>query len=149
MSQAEDCVSCLDPIQLPLVNKFYKSCGDSAKAGRGDIVYVVRRAQTIVAAVRSQQRAPGSYFLRSMCVAPQLRRQGLGHLLLSGMRDFLDTIHCYCYPFDHLDGFYGLAGFCVVDPDTQPDYISEPLLRYRRQGRKLLLMVRGSHSVQS
>jgi len=138
----EDSVSKLESIQLPLVNKFYKRCGDSAKAGRGDIVYVVRRAGAIVAAVRLQERSSGSYFLRSMCVAPELRRQGVGGFLLAGMREFLDTIHCYCYPFSHLDGFYSAAGFQVVEPDGLPDYICAPLMRYRQQGRKLLLMVR-------
>ena len=135
-------VARLDPIQLPLVNKFYKRCGDSAKAGRGDLVFVVRQGQAIVAAVRLQERAPASYFLRSMCVAPELRRQGVGRLLLSGMTDFLDSVHCYCYPFSHLENFYGLAGFRLAEGEGQPDYIREPLQRYRQQGRKLLLMVR-------
>jgi len=140
----------LTDIQLPLVNRFYKDSGDSAKAGRGDRVFVVRRypvlngaVSKIVAAVRLQEKSDGWWFLRSMCVAPELRGQGIGRVLLEGLTDFLSEYSCFCYPFDHLEDFYCLAGFELVDVadiSQQPDFMAEPFERYRRQGRKIILM---------
>lgn len=132
----------LDSQLFPLVNKFYKHCRYSAKAGRDDIVFVVKNASGISTAVRLQLRQPGVYFLRSMCVAPEYRRQGLGSILLQGMESFLNPITCYCYPFDHLQSFYGRAGFSVVAPEHAEPYMLEAYQRYIAQGRKLLLMIR-------
>ncbi|NIB44434.1 GNAT family N-acetyltransferase [Pseudomaricurvus alkylphenolicus] len=132
----------LDELQLPLVNKFYKRCRYSAKAGRGEKVYVLRDQSGIVAAVRLEPKPQGYYFLRSMCVDPALRRQGLGAQLLKALTPLLEQTRCYCYPFDHLQAFYAEAGFEQVPSETMPDFIRDGLLRYRAQGRKILLMVR-------
>lgn len=139
----------LDDIQLPLVNRFYKSARFSAKAGRGEAVFVVRDSSTatIVAAVRLQpERNNDWWFLRSMCVAPDLRGQGIGQLLLDGLQDFLQDKACFCYPFVHLESFYRQGGFELIDIDdaevqhSTPQFMQEPLERYRRQGRKIILM---------
>jgi len=144
----------LPDIQLPLVNRFYKDSGDSAKAGRGDRVFVVRgysepnsTVSKIVAAVRLQEKAGGWWFLRSMCVAPELRGQGVGRALLAGLKDFLSDNSCFCYPFKHLQHFYELAGFELIASEEvvrQPHFMTEPFERYRRQGRKIILMRRSS-----
>jgi len=143
-------------IQRPLVNRFYKDSGDSAKVGRGDRVFVVRRCQTsnpavstIVAAVRLQENSGGWWFLRSMCVAPELRGQGVGQRLLEGLGGFLSKHSCFCYPFDHLQRFYALAGFELIEAAAiaqQPDFMTEPFARYRRQGRKIILMQRSANN---
>ncbi|GAA5315268.1 MAG: hypothetical protein AseanaTS_04730 [Candidatus Pelagadaptatus aseana] len=132
----------LDSQLLPLVNKFYKSCRYSAKAGREDVVFVVRSDQQMIAAVRLQYRQDGVYFLRSMCVAPEYRRQGVGTVLLNGMLPFLTQVLCYCYPFDHLESFYAQSGFTTIAPEAAEPYMLEAYHRYLKQGRKLLLMVR-------
>lgn len=142
----------LTEIQLPLVNRFYKDSGDSAKAGRGDRVFVVRHYQTpnstvskIVAAVRLQEKSGGWWFLRSMCVAPELRAQGVGSVLLEGLQDFFSKHSCFCYPFDHLERFYALAGFELTAAEAisqEPEFMTEPFQRYRRQGRTIILMQR-------
>lgn len=147
----------LTGIQLPLVNRFYKDSGDSAKASRGDRVFVVRRYQElnstashIVAAVRLQQKSDEWWFLRSMCVAPALRGQGVGRKLLEGLQVFFAEHACFCYPFEHLEYFYALAGFELIAPEeisTQPGLMTEPFERYRRQGRKIILMRRRSLSL--
>lgn len=148
-------VECLDQLHLPLVNKFYKACRYSAKAGRNDVVFVVRlleepTQQPIIAAVRLQLQqlnnalvgASPSYFLRSMCVAPTYRKKGVGLFLLQELRPFLQDCSCYCYPFSHLESFYGSIGFALKDPSLAPSYMTEAFLRYRRQGRDIILMSR-------
>lgn len=135
-------VECVAEVQFPLVNKFYKACRYSGKATRGDSIFALKGAQGIVAAVRLEPRSNGWYFLRSMCVAPELRRQGLGSQLLRGLDDFLQQHPCYCYPFDHLQGLYQQAGFRLQDPHTAPAEMQEAFRRYTAQGRKIILMVR-------
>ncbi len=139
-------VEAIENIQLPLVNRFYKDCRYSAKAGRGEFVYVVRERGVIVAAVRLQSK-PDWLFLRSMCVAPEFRGQGIGSLLLDGLGALLSQHHCFCYPFEHLHDFYAEGGFSLVSEcqgaeQEIPQFMTEPLERYRKQGRKLILMRR-------
>lgn len=129
-------------LQIPLVNKFYKQCRYSAKAVRGDVVYVLKGREGIVAAVRLEPKADGWYFLRAMCVAPEVRGQGVGSQLLLGLSDFLQHHPCYCYPFDHLQAFYQQAGFTWRDPEQAPAFMRDAFERYTRQGRKIILMAR-------
>jgi predicted N-acetyltransferase YhbS len=144
---ADITVERVEALRLPLVNRFYKQCRYSAKAGRGEVVYVATAGGNIVAAVRLTpvRQTPGQegyYFLRSMCVAPEMRGQGIGRQLLLGMQSFLDSIDCYCYPFSHLLDFYAAAGFCHIDDDKAEHWMREPFLRYCRQGRDIKIMVR-------
>lgn len=151
----------LPDISLPLLNRFYKECRYSAKAGRGERVFVVKQP-AIVAAVRivakplnpvQQQQildlGLGSgkedevYFLRSMCVAPALRGQGLGRQLLQGLEVELAGQLVYCYPFQHLLNFYGEIGFSRQQEEQMPDFIVQAYRRYRQQGRDIGLMWKG------
>lgn len=135
-------VECVPEMQFPLVNKFYKACRYSGKAVRGETVFTLKGPQGMVAAVRLEPKSDGWYFLRSMCVAPELRGQGLGSQLLRGLEDFLQQHPCYCYPFDHLQGFYEQAGFTLQDPHSASAEIQETFQRYTAQGRKIILMMR-------
>lgn len=156
MTQLSIKVSRLPEIQLPLVNRFYKASRYSAKAGRGEAVFVARHlvasvsgasvepsAGEIVAAVRLQLKSDGWWFLRSMCVKPELQGQGIGRQLLLGLNEFLSTRDCFCYPFDHLEGFYGVLDFEPVKDSNMalmPSFMREPYQRYTQQGRKIILM---------
>ncbi|MYM62777.1 GNAT family N-acetyltransferase [Pseudomaricurvus sp. HS19] len=138
----------LPVVQYPLVNKFYKDTGYGGNAGREELVYVVRNPGGIVAAVRLQPKSDGWLFLRAMCVAPQLRGQGVGRLLLQGLGELLSSQAVYCYPFDHLVSFYTAGGFQLLDAEQQPaglqslpHFMTEALQRYQQQGRKVCLMV--------
>lgn len=141
-------VELLDPVQLPLVNKFYRHCRYSAKAGRGERVFVVRGPDAtgqaaIVAALRLQEKPDGWYFLRSMCVDPSMRGcgdGGIGSQLLQGVSGFLQNHPTYCFPFDHLQHFYARAGFVLAPPEKMPDFAVAELQRYQHQGRKIILM---------
>ena len=132
----------LQPLQLPLVNRFYRDCRYSARAGRGEAVYVARAEGRIIAAVRLVPKPDNHCFLRSFCVAPSWRRQAVGRRLLQALVPVLEGRRCYCFPFTHLQEFYRSAGFIAVAAQTQPDFIADPYHRYCRQGRDILLMLR-------
>ena len=106
------------------------------------MVFVAKAGTKIVAAVRLTPKQDGYHFLRSMCVDPEVRGQGIGQQLLAGIESFLDTTACYCYPFSHLLSFYAAAGFSHVEEDAAEHWIREPFLRYCRQGRDIKIMVR-------
>jgi N-acetylglutamate synthase-like GNAT family acetyltransferase len=135
-------VELLDALHLPLVNRFYKSCRYSAKAGRGEQVFVLREKGAIKAALRLVPKPDSFRFLRSMCVAPECRRQGLGLRLLQEIETDLDRSPLYCFPFDHLQSFYETIGFELRSPDDVPAFIRDPFDAYVRQGKKILIMTR-------
>ncbi len=132
----------VEPLSLPLVNRFYKHCRYSAKAGRGETVFVVKVDGSIAGAVRLTPKADNYFFLRSMCIDPAWRRQGLGKQLLSGIMPFLDKVNCYCYPFSHLLAFYAEAGFKHTALESVPGWIMQPYQRYCQQGRDIQIMLR-------
>ena len=135
-------IECLAPLQLPLVNRFYRQCRYAAKAGRGEQVYVVKAQGSIVAAVRLVPKPQHHRFLRSFCVAPPYRRQGVGTYLLRALAPALAPAPCYCFPFARLQAFYAAAGFVVREPQALPDFIQQPFNRYRLQGRDIIVMLR-------
>jgi len=132
----------LEPIQLPLVNRFYKECRYSAKANRSDEVYVLRHGGKIVAALRLSLKPEQNFFLRSMCVHPEYRRKGLGAELLKALGPVLSLQSVYCFPFSHLEGFYGNAGFERQLPESVASFIRDPWASYCRQGRDIIIMTR-------
>lgn len=154
-------IECVDPLRLPLVNRFYKNCRYSAKAGRGELVYALHQEGSIQAATRlvpysfrgqdlqqlmtltgSERRTDHCLFLRSMCVQAEKRGQGLGTALLQAVIEPLNKAFSYCYPFSHLHDFYAQIGFKQVAQEQVPGFIAEPYQRYCRQGRDIIIMVR-------
>lgn len=154
-------IECVDPLRLPLVNRFYKNCRYSAKAGRGEVVYALQQDGSIQAATRlvpytlqEQDLQPlmlltgadrplnRCLFLRSMCVNPERRGAGLGAALLQALIEPLNQGFSYCYPFSHLHDFYAQIGFKQVSQERVPGFISEPYQRYCRQGRDIIIMIR-------
>lgn len=192
-------IECLDNLKIPLVNRFYKQCRYSAKAGRGESVFVARlqnpastASQTveasrheehagktvgktaienkIVAAVRlvpKKYTLPGEQsaishrlegdislqvdeclFLRSFCVLPEQRGQGIGQFLLKGLVPALNSGFTYCFPFTWLERFYSRAGFQRVDPDSVATDITQAYQRYQTNGRDIILMTRQPQPVE-
>ncbi len=131
----------VEELRLPLVNRFYKDCRYSAKAGRGEQVYSLSCDGSMTAVVRLQQKSD-QLFLRSMCVAPSMRGRGLGRELLLALLPALESMPSYCYPFSHLQGFYAQAGFVVSREDQVADFIALAYRRYRQQGRDIIIMTR-------
>ena len=129
----------VDPIRFPLINRFYKSCGDKSKAKGGDLVLALKNEREYLAAVRLQS-VEDWWFLRSLCVSPDCRRQGLGRKLLSHLTPWIEEKPCYCFPFDYLTELYAAEGFCLAD--TLPGFIAEQYDRYFKQGRKIVVMTK-------
>jgi len=136
---------------LQLVNKFYKSCRYSAKAGRGDLVFCVRSKGIIIAAlklvpqeIQSINASQSWLFLRGMCVDPSLRGCGVGQFLLQSIADEIGSTASYCFPFTHLERFYASIGFVLRDPSdlTIPPLVRQSYERLISQGRKVHLMTR-------
>ncbi|MBB6523312.1 GNAT family N-acetyltransferase [Pseudoteredinibacter isoporae] len=134
----------MDELSLPLVNRFYKSCRYPAKAGRGERVYCLRQNGKILAAVKLMPKSFDQQewlFLRAMCVLPELQGQGLGKRFLEDLQNCFD-LPVYCYPFEHLEAFYGHVGFvCPGETEKLPSAVGEAWRRLLGQGRKVLLMI--------
>ncbi|WP_299982800.1 GNAT family N-acetyltransferase [uncultured Pseudoteredinibacter sp.] len=127
---------------LPLVTKFYKTCRYPAKAGRGERVYCLRLEGEIVAALKLMPKnfadAPW-LFLRAMCVLPQMQGQGIGKIMLRLLKPYFDQ-DVYCYPFSHLESFYGSIGFARLAPEETAAEMSHAYQRLLDQGRDVLMM---------
>ncbi len=134
----------VEPLSLPLVNRFYKQCRYPAKAGKGEQVYSLRQNAVIVAAVKLMPKDVEGrqwLFLRAMCVLPERRNEGIGALFLEYLRKTYKH-PVYCYPFDHLLGFYSAGGYYQPSANSQiPDVIAAGQKRLLKQGRKVKLMV--------
>ncbi|MCV6621792.1 MAG: GNAT family N-acetyltransferase [Cellvibrionaceae bacterium] len=129
---------------LPLVTKFYKACRYPAKAGKGERVYCLRLDGQIVAALKLVPKtfATESWlFLRAMCVLPQMQGQGIGKIMLQLLQPHLEQA-VYCYPFSHLESFYGTIGFKRLAPEEANAEITLAYQRLLDQGRDVLIMSR-------
>ena len=128
-----------DHYSLPIVKQFYKLNGMRAQAPKGDLVFTASVNSKLVAALRLHP-VNHYYLLRSMCVAADLRHQGIGSELLLFLQNQLSNIECYCFPFSHLKQFYTNAGFELCDSLSAPDVISDKFNRYLNNGKDICLM---------
>ena len=128
----------LSPLQLPLVNRFFKANGHKGKARSNERVMVLKEDGGIVAALRACPTSQG-YLLRSVWVDTQRRGEGVGSQLLNWALPVLNS-DCWCYLYNHLMGFYEKSGFVVVEPEQVPEDIAKPYLNYRSKGQSFLLM---------
>lgn len=130
----------LTPIAFPLVNRFFKDNGHKGKASGDERVWVVRCSKgNIVAGLRASPKSEG-YLLRSVWVGRNAQRKGIGSFFLREVLNDLGSIHCWCYPYAHLELFYQKSGFFSPEPDSVPPDILAPYLRYQQQGHDFLLM---------
>ena len=108
-------VECVDELRLPLVDHFYSSCRYRVKCGRQEKVYSVSFGGQIIAAARFLLQKSGHFLLRNLCVAPGMRKQGVGSFLLvtalNELRLFAGSSNCYCFALPHLREFYISLGF--------------------------------------
>ena len=124
--------------ELYLLNRFYKRNGHKGKADKHDTAYWLKTDETIAAAVRFTAAAEGT-LLRGLWVDRNLRRKGLGGLLLQACSSYWKQQACYCFPYQHLREFYAKAGFIPADEST-PTHYQEQLIRYQQRGEDLILM---------
>lgn len=134
----------VDELRLPLVNRFYASCNYNVKCGRHDRVYSLSHQGNIVAAARLMPHPQGYFLLRNLCVAPEVRKQGVATCLLTRILADLVAINndvsCYCYALPHLQSFYLALGFTHLALDQVPQAVAETHLRNCARKRGWVLM---------
>lgn len=114
-----------------------------AQAPKNELIYSARliqqSGQQLVAALRLSPMG-GDYLLRSMCIAAELRRQGIGQQFLQELQPILTKLNVYCFPFSHLVDFYQQANFALVATEDAPPAIADKFLRYLNNGKNICLM---------
>ena len=128
-----------DHYSLPLVKRFYKKNGMRAQAPKGDLIFIALKDHKIVASLRLHP-VQSCYLLRSMCVAANQRKQGVGSALLQFLQPTLGKIECYSFPFEHLIEFYQRANFVLFESNSCPEAITDKFQRYIDKGKKIALM---------
>jgi|GEM_PF-547316 len=135
---------CVDGLRLPLVNRFYAGCNYKVKCGRQDHVFSLSRQGEIIAAARLIPNSNGYFLLRNLCVAPEVRNQGLATHLIAKILIELGSLNslvcCYCYALPHLQSFYRALGFKLLTTDQVPHDIAEIHLRNCERKRGWILM---------
>ena len=134
--------------RLPLVNKFYSDCNYLVNCGRLDRVYSLQCHRKIIAAARLVPQVSGDFLLRNLCVAPDVRNQGIARYLVQEMLGLLrlDTtssdvsLACYCFALPHLQNFYLSMGFKNLTIDEVPPDIAETHMRNCARKRGWILM---------
>jgi predicted GNAT family N-acyltransferase len=140
-----DCVfNGVDELRLPLVNRFYTSCNYNVKCGRRDRVFSLTRYGEIIAAARLMPHSQGYFLLRNLCVAPEVRSQGVATYLLTKILAELlltnCTVGCYCYALPHLQNFYLALGFKRLTIEQVPQDVAETHIRNCARKRGWVLM---------
>lgn len=141
---------CVDELRLPLVNRFYASCNYNVKCGRHDRVFSLSQQGKIIAAARLMPHSQGHFLLRNLCVAPEMRNQGVAtHLLTKILAELVPieelaplktTTACYCFALPHLQNFYLVLGFTHLTIEQVPQDIAEIHLRNCARKRGWVLM---------
>lgn len=126
------------------MNAFYESVGSLGRARDEDLFFVAYKDGHLAGCVRFcvESKIP---MLRTMQVAKEFRRMGVGHELLKAFAEYLDENNIrntYCIPFAHLEEFYESIGFKKVVGILIPTYLKERLELYSSSGKQYICMHR-------
>ncbi len=129
----------LDPVQLPLVNKFYKLHRVRGRAKRHDVVYVAKVNNEIVAAAKLVN-VEQNYLLAGVYTAQNHRGQGIGLGLISTILDDTQVQKktIYTFSYDDVISFYLALGFSLKS--QLPHALAQLFEVYRSQGRKITVL---------
>jgi predicted GNAT family N-acyltransferase len=159
----------VEPIKVPLINKFYKEYNIRGQAKKCDIICCIKVEQTIVGVALLRQilnhhqalvahsqtnqvsdlQTPSNFLLTGVGVAPHYRGRGYSKLLINNMllgyREHLcDTpdspSDVYCFAYQHLQPLYESLGFCEYRPTDLPNALYSKWTSYLAQGRSLTCM---------
>ncbi|ASA55529.1 GNAT family N-acetyltransferase [Vibrio gazogenes] len=130
----------LDPLKLPLVQRFYKQHYPTAKPKRNERIYTASIANQLCAVVRFRHIGTPHLLLTGMAVAKELRAQGIGHQLLNYCETHVLNQHVFCFAYRHLENFYHQHHFVVQLPQALPAEINQLYQRYHHQGRDIIPM---------
>lgn len=125
----------LDPLAIPLVNKFYANVGARGRATKQDLVWVVRCEHNIVAAARIV-KVEEHALLCGVYVAADYRGKGVASAMVAhACREFAAPLYSFIYT--HLERFYSRLGFSCA-AQTLPSCLQVRLRAYQQQGRKIV-----------
>lgn len=129
----------LPVIQLPLVNKFYKTHGARGKAKGNERVWVVKVKGEIVAAARIADIS-GCDFLTGVHVAEDFQGKGIAKALIGTMlRQCQKPL--YTFPYSYLIGMYDRLGYTEITSEELPKPLQQRFGRYQGQGRDITAAV--------
>jgi citrate lyase synthetase len=134
-------IEILNPIQLALVNKFYKANGARGKAKGNERVWVVKQQQ-IIAAARIADIS-GCDFLTGVQVDKALTGNGIATRLIVELLKCQQD-RCFTFPYTHLSQWYERLGFVKVASIDLPKPLQMRFERYKGQGRDIVCMVKGN-----
>jgi predicted N-acetyltransferase YhbS len=123
------------------VGRFYEAVGYAGGVRDVDVVFVERRGDDVVGAVRLC-REEGVLVLRGMYVSGDLRGTGIGTRMLEAVSGEIGDRECWCVPFNGLSDFYSRAGFSEYTSGDAPAFLLERLKRYKAGGMDVILMKR-------
>jgi N-acetylglutamate synthase-like GNAT family acetyltransferase len=104
----------------PEVETFYRrELGREVPLEADQEVFAARDGRTLVGALRLCPEAK-TLVLRTVVVADGRRGQGIGRSMLAIASDAIGRRECWCFPWEHLEGFYGAIGFRRVDRERIP-----------------------------
>jgi N-acetylglutamate synthase-like GNAT family acetyltransferase len=128
--------------EIPLIKHFYKRNGVSFKFVHDENIFILRSAEasSVLAVARFLPRTQSHYLLRNVFVDTQWRLQGLARQLIKEALLQLPYPRCYCYVFDHLQGFYQSLGFIILPATQVPEDIARGYEICLRSKKTLLLM---------
>jgi len=102
------------------VEEFYRrELGRDVSLGEGEDVVCADEGGVIIGALRLFP-ANGTLILRTMVVADGSRGRGIGRAMLRAASERIGDRECYCFPWAHLERFYGEIGFRPIDRDSLP-----------------------------
>ena len=120
------------------VNKFYRSQKHKGSASGDEQIFVIYQGEDIVAAVRLVPH-PNYFWLRGLYVKSELRGQRLGSLLLKQIHEHI-ALPIYCFPYEHLQGFYNRSGYQLLELQQLPEAMRDLYKRYSRKGTAIINM---------
>jgi N-acetylglutamate synthase-like GNAT family acetyltransferase len=82
-------------------------------------VFAARDGRTLVGALRLCPEAK-TLVLRTVVVADGWRGRGIGRTMLATASEAIGRRECWCFPWEHLERFYGAIGFRRVDRERIP-----------------------------
>ncbi|SHO58029.1 GNAT family N-acetyltransferase [Vibrio quintilis] len=130
----------LDPIKIPLIQRFYKQHYPAGKAKKDELVIIAKDSQHhICAAVRFRNISPYQ-LLTGMTVATEKRQQGVAHQLLTFCEQQILNEQVYCFALPYLEDFYRAHHFRSQKADELPGLVHTLYQRYTRQGKQLVPM---------
>jgi len=132
------CFQQFEPVQYPLVNKFYSSQKLNRKANKSDLVFVAKKHSQVIACVLFKPIS-GLLWLTGLQVDSKFRKQGIAGELISQALTAVNK-DVVTFPYQHLQTWYQRLGFEFVEVEGIPEPLAGRFSAYLNQGRELVVM---------